>query len=77
MKKEKAEVPAPPPENRDAVAKQRKPVAPPSPLEEWEDPPGGLEPHYHETTQHAPKLHDQRTKAAAPTARSQQRRFPR
>jgi hypothetical protein len=76
MKKE-AEAAEPLPEKRDVVAKKRKPVAPPSPLEEWEDPAGGLEPHYHETTQHAPKLHEQRTKAAAPTARSQQRRFPR
>ncbi len=32
---------------------------------------------YHETTQHAPKHHPQKVQAVPPTARSQQRRFPR
>jgi hypothetical protein len=32
---------------------------------------------YHETTQHAPKRHPQNVQAVPPTARSQQRRFPR
>jgi hypothetical protein len=32
---------------------------------------------YHETTQHAPKHHPQNAQAVPPTARSQQRRFPR
>lgn len=32
---------------------------------------------YHETTQHAPKHHTQKVQAVPPTARSQQRRFPR
>lgn len=32
---------------------------------------------FHETTQHAPKHHEQKVQATPPTARSQQRRFPR
>ncbi len=32
---------------------------------------------YHETTQHTPKHHPQKVQAVPPTARSQQRRFPR
>jgi|GEM_PF-4350901 len=32
---------------------------------------------FHETTQHAPKHHPQKVQAVPPTARSQQRRFPR
>ena len=32
---------------------------------------------FHETTQHAPKHHPQNVQAVPPTARSQQRRFPR
>ena len=32
---------------------------------------------FHETTQHAPKHHPQKNQAVPPTARSQQRRFPR
>jgi hypothetical protein len=32
---------------------------------------------YHETTQHAQKHHPQKVQAVPPTARSQQRRFPR
>jgi hypothetical protein len=32
---------------------------------------------HHETTQHAPKHHPQKVQAVLPTARSQQRRFPR
>ncbi len=32
---------------------------------------------HHETTQHAPKNHPQKVQAVPPTARSQQRRFPR
>ena len=34
-------------------------------------------PVFHETTQHAPKHHEQKVQATPPTARSQQRRFPR
>jgi hypothetical protein len=32
---------------------------------------------HHETTQHAPKLHEQKVKATPLDPRSQQRRFPR
>jgi hypothetical protein len=32
---------------------------------------------HHETTQHAPKLHEQKVKATPLDARSKQRRFPR
>ncbi len=32
---------------------------------------------YHETTRHAPKHHPEKVQAVPPTARSQQRRFPR
>lgn len=32
---------------------------------------------FHETTQHAPKHHPQKTQAVPPAARSVQRRFPR
>ena len=32
---------------------------------------------FHETTQHAPKHHEQKVQATPPAARSQQRRFPR
>jgi hypothetical protein len=77
MKKPR-EAPSPPPEKGAAVVKKRKPVAPVPPMEGLEGgATHGLEPHYHETTQHAPKLHEHRSEAIAPTARSQQRRFPR
>jgi hypothetical protein len=74
MKKPR-EAPSPLPEKGDAVVKKRKPVPPMEGLEGGAT--HGLEPHYHETTQHAPKLHEHRSEAIAPTARSQQRRFPR
>lgn len=65
-------------EIRDDVMKRGKVIAPPPPEQAADGPPVPVPdaPH-HETTQHAPKLHEQRTKAIPPTARSQQRRFPR
>ena len=58
-------------------AKQAQP-APRDPAEEHQHEVQSLEEAvYHETTQHAPKHHAQKVQAVPPTARSQQRRFPR
>jgi len=58
--------------------KRRKVIAPPAPEQTADGPRVPVsDAHHHDTTQHAPKVHEQPAKAIPPTARSQQRRFPR
>lgn len=62
----------------DAPATKHEQAAASDPAEEHRQEVQSLEEAvHHETTQHAPKHHLQRSQAVPPTARSQQRRFPR
>jgi len=57
---------------------KRAQQAPGDPAEEHQQEVQSLEEAvYHETTQHALRHHAQKVQAVPPTARSQQRRFPR
>jgi hypothetical protein len=62
----------------DMTSPKRVQQAPGDPAEEHQQEVQSLEEAvYHETTQHALRHHAQKVQAVPPTARSQQRRFPR
>ena len=64
-------------EHDTASPKHEKPVPEDSAAEHQHEVQSLEEAVFHETTQHAPKHHPQKVQAVPPTARSQQRRFPR